>query len=151
MKTKLTRSQTDKILGGVCAGLGDYLNIDPVFVRLFFIVLTVIDGIGFWIYILLWLLMPASAADESHFEMNQFGERARQMGSEFSEAVSKPNPDVKKYLGAGLILMGLFFFFEKIIQQFDLGWFSWFNQDILQAVLLLAAGIVLLVRAVKER
>lgn len=151
MKAKLTRSQTDKILGGVCAGLGDYLNIDPVFIRLFFIILTVIDGIGFWIYILLWLLMPATQEDESKFEINQFGERARQMSSEFSEAVSKPNPDVKKYLGAGLILMGLFFFAERIIQQFDLGWFSWFNQDILQALLLLTAGIVLLVRAVKER
>ncbi len=151
MKSKLSRNQNDKILGGVCSGLGEYLHIDPVFVRLFFIVLTVIDGIGFWIYILLWLLMPATQEDERKFEMNQFGERARTMGGEFSEAVSKPNPDVKKYLGAGLILMGLFFFAERLVQQFDLGWFSWFNQDILQAILLLTAGIVLLVRAIKER
>ena len=151
MKAKLARNQNDKILGGVCSGLGEYLNIDPVFVRLFFIVLTVIDGIGFWIYILLWLLMPATQEDERKFEMNQFGERARQMSGEFSEAVSKPHPDVNKYLGAGLILMGLFFFAEKLVQQFDLGWFAWFNQDILQAILLLTAGIVLLVRAVKER
>ena len=151
MKSKLSRSQTDKILGGVCAGLGDYLKIDAVFIRLFFILLTVIDGIGFWIYILLWLLMPVTQEDDEKFEMNQFGERVRKMSSEFSEAVSKPNPDVKKYLGAGLILMGLFFFFERLVQQFDLGWFAWFNQDILQAILLLTAGIVLLVRAIKER
>ncbi|MDX9863421.1 MAG: PspC domain-containing protein [Anaerolineaceae bacterium] len=151
MKTKLSRSQTDKILGGVCAGLGDYLNIDPVFVRLFFILLTVMDGIGFWIYILLWLLMPESQADDSKFEMNQFGERARKMGGEFSEAVSRPNPDVKKYLGVGLVLMGLFFLFEEIVQQFNLGWFAWFNRGIFWALLLVAAGMILLVRAIKER
>jgi len=40
MENRLMRSQQDRILGGVCGGLGKYLNIDVVLVRLFFIVFT---------------------------------------------------------------------------------------------------------------
>jgi phage shock protein C len=151
MKAKLTRSQTDKILGGVCAGLGDYLNIDPVFIRLFFIILSALDGIGFWIYVILWIILPSPTVKYEEFEMGQVGERARQMGSEFSQAVSKPNPEGIKYLGIGLILVGIFFIAERIITQLDLRWFTWFNRDIIWAILLVTAGIVLLVRAIKER
>ncbi|MCD4672720.1 MAG: PspC domain-containing protein [Anaerolineaceae bacterium] len=153
MKSKLSRSQTDKILGGVCAGLGDYLNIDPVFVRLFFIILTAIDGIGLMIYFLLWIIMPSKAQSNENgkFEMDQIGDRAREMGSEFSQAVSKPNPQGVKYLGAGLILVGVFFIFERMIHQLNLRWFTWVNRDIFWALLLVTAGIVLLVRAFKER
>lgn len=151
MKAKLTRSNEDKILGGVCAGLGNYLNIDPVFIRLFFIILTSLDGIGFWIYILLWIILPSPTTQYENFEMNQVGERARQMGNEFSQAVSKPNPEGVKYLGIGLILVGIFFMAERIIYQLDLSWLNWYSRDILWALVLVAAGIVLLVRAVKER
>lgn len=151
MKAKLTRSNTDKILGGVCAGLGDYLNIDPVFIRLFFIILTALDGIGFWIYVILWIILPSPTIQYEKFEMDQVGERARQMGSEFSQAVSKPNPEGVKYLGIGLVLVGIFFMAERIIHQLDLRWFTWFDRDILWALLLVTAGVVLLVRAVKER
>lgn len=153
MKPKLTRSQTDKVLGGVCAGLGNYLNIDPVFVRLFFILITAMDGIGFMIYIVLWIIMPVENTAEVNekFEMDQIGSRARQMGTEFSQAVSQPNPQGIKYLGIGLVLAGVFFLAERVLQQFDLRWLNWINRDIFWALLLVAAGTVLLVRAFQER
>lgn len=58
MDKKLTRSNNDKMVGGVAAGLADYLNIDPVIVRLIFVLLTLKGGIGPVLYLVLWLIMP---------------------------------------------------------------------------------------------
>ncbi len=55
---RLTRSTTDVILTGVCGGLGEYFNIDPIIARLIFVVVTLASGFGIPAYILLWLLMP---------------------------------------------------------------------------------------------
>lgn len=54
---KLVRSHNDKIIFGVSGGLAHYLNIDPVLVRLFFVLLTLSTGWGFIVYILLAILM----------------------------------------------------------------------------------------------
>ncbi len=59
---KLTRSASQKMLGGVCGGLGEYFNVDPVLVRLIFVILTLADGVGLLAYAVLWLLMPEQAA-----------------------------------------------------------------------------------------
>jgi phage shock protein C len=58
MERKLKRSNKDKMLGGVCGGLGEHLNIDPTIVRLVFIILALAGGPGILIYIILWLIMP---------------------------------------------------------------------------------------------
>ena len=55
---QLVRSQEDRILFGVCGGLAEYLNIDPVLVRLFFVLFALSTGWGFIVYILLIILMP---------------------------------------------------------------------------------------------
>lgn len=52
------RSSTNKKLAGVCGGLGDYFNVDPLLVRLGFVMLAWIGGGGLMLYILLWLLAP---------------------------------------------------------------------------------------------
>jgi phage shock protein PspC (stress-responsive transcriptional regulator) len=50
------------MLFGVCAGLGHYLNIDPVVVRLVMVLLTLWNGIGLLAYVVLALLMPQEPA-----------------------------------------------------------------------------------------
>ena len=54
---KLYRSDEDKILGGVCGGLGEYFDIDPTLVRLIFILLG-LHGSGVILYLVAWLLIP---------------------------------------------------------------------------------------------
>lgn len=54
---KLMRSRSDKMIGGVAGGIGHYLAIDPVIVRLGFVAL-VFSGIGLLLYPLLWIIMP---------------------------------------------------------------------------------------------
>ena len=55
---RLMRSQEDRWLFGVSGGLAEYLNIDPVLVRLFFILFALSTGWGFIVYAALALLMP---------------------------------------------------------------------------------------------
>ncbi len=59
METKrLFRSRKDRIIGGVCGGLGNYLNIDPVLVRVVWAILFFAAGAGFLAYILAWIIIP---------------------------------------------------------------------------------------------
>ena len=55
---KLYRIPEGKILGGVCAGLGDYFNIDPVVIRLLWVMLAVLGGCGILAYIIALLVVP---------------------------------------------------------------------------------------------
>jgi phage shock protein C len=58
---RLVRSRTDKMVGGVCGGIGDYFEIDPTLVRIGFATLVLI-GVGspLLLYLLLWIIMPAA-------------------------------------------------------------------------------------------
>ncbi|NJN65957.1 MAG: PspC domain-containing protein [Chloroflexaceae bacterium] len=58
MQTRLTRSRTESIIGGVCGGLGEYFGVDPVMVRFIFVLVTFTSGLGLPVYLLLWVLMP---------------------------------------------------------------------------------------------
>jgi phage shock protein C len=54
---RLMRSRTEKIIAGVAGGIGQYLAIDPVIVRLAFAALS-LTGVGVLLYLILWLIMP---------------------------------------------------------------------------------------------
>lgn len=58
MSGRLLRTNDDRMIGGVCGGLGRYLKIDPVLVRLGFVLLTIYGGIGPVLYLVLLVLMP---------------------------------------------------------------------------------------------
>ncbi|MEW6152607.1 MAG: PspC domain-containing protein [Actinomycetota bacterium] len=55
---RLTRSRDDKVLGGLCGGLGRYFAVDPVVFRIAFVVLCFVGGTGFLLYLAGWLLVP---------------------------------------------------------------------------------------------
>ena len=59
-KGRLYRDSSDKMLGGVCSGIANYLNIDPAIVRLLFAIITFGGwGFGIFLYILAWIILPA--------------------------------------------------------------------------------------------
>lgn len=63
---RLYRSREDRMLFGVCGGLGEYLMLDPTIVRLIFIAIGFMAGPGILVaYLLLALIVPESAAEES--------------------------------------------------------------------------------------
>jgi phage shock protein C len=61
---RLYRSKKDRMLGGVCAGLGEHLDVDPTVIRLIWAVVSVLSiGTGIIIYILAWIIIPEEDAD----------------------------------------------------------------------------------------
>jgi phage shock protein C len=55
---RLYRSRTDKMIAGVCGGLANYFGLDPVLVRVIWVVAALSFGAGLLAYILLWLFVP---------------------------------------------------------------------------------------------
>ena len=62
---KLMRSSRDKKLGGVCAGLAEYFDIDPTIVRVVWLLAFLCAGAGFLVYIVLWIVLPLAPATEA--------------------------------------------------------------------------------------
>ena len=58
MEKRICRSKTQKMLGGVCGGIGEYFNIDPTIIRLIWGFSTLIWGAGLWAYIIAWVVIP---------------------------------------------------------------------------------------------
>ena len=59
MRTRLERSTTNKVVAGVCGGIGEYLQVDPTLVRVFFVIGTIVTGgLGLLGYIVAIVLLP---------------------------------------------------------------------------------------------
>ncbi len=63
MEKRLVRNVQDKKIAGVCAGLADYLDIDPTLVRALWILFTLLGGSGIIAYLILWLIIPESGTE----------------------------------------------------------------------------------------
>jgi len=55
---RLYRSGNDRILGGVCGGIADYLGVDPVIIRLLWVLLVLMGGAGVLLYLIAWIIIP---------------------------------------------------------------------------------------------
>jgi len=69
---KLYRDPDNRILGGVCTGLGEYLNIDPVILRVLFVIFAFIGFGGGIVYIALWIILPPAISVKDKFEMKGY-------------------------------------------------------------------------------
>jgi VIT1/CCC1 family predicted Fe2+/Mn2+ transporter/phage shock protein PspC (stress-responsive transcriptional regulator) len=58
------RSRSDRVLAGVCSGLGRYLGIDPVLLRVAFIILSLANGLGLIAYVVAWVAIPEEGPDQ---------------------------------------------------------------------------------------
>jgi phage shock protein C len=72
---RLYRSRTERMFGGVCAGLGEYAEVDPTIIRLIWVVLTLLSlGVGLVAYFVAWIIIPEG--------QNEMGLNTAQMTSE---------------------------------------------------------------------
>ena len=62
MEKKLYKSNTNKVIDGVCGGIGEYFNIDPTLVRLAWVVFCALGGSGLLAYIIMALIVPRQPA-----------------------------------------------------------------------------------------
>jgi|SRR5712664_3979276 len=89
------RRGNDRILGGVCSGLAEGLRIDPLWVRLGFVLLAFLQGVGLLIYIVLWLVMPeqVEGQDRTYSGFDSMGADLKRIGAELkSQFGGTPKP-----------------------------------------------------------
>ena len=55
---RLFRSRNNRVVAGVCSGLAEYFNIDIALMRVLFVVATICGSFGFWMYVILWIVVP---------------------------------------------------------------------------------------------
>jgi len=63
------RNPDEKVIGGVCSGIGAYFDIDPVWIRVLFLVLLFFTGIGFITYVILWAAIPEAKTTAQKLQM----------------------------------------------------------------------------------
>ncbi|MEP7040756.1 MAG: PspC domain-containing protein [Chloroflexota bacterium] len=127
-RPRLERSRSDRIIGGVAAGIGHHLGIEPVVVRIAFVVLTMALGFGLVVYLLAWLLAPEEALESA-------GQRRARI---------LIRPTLGQALGAALILAGVLLLL--LVTGF------WFGEELAWPVTLAAIGFAILwARSGEER
>ncbi len=59
---RLWRSRRDKKIAGVCGGLGEYFHMDPLWMRLLFVLFFILGGSALLVYVIMWLIVPLEPA-----------------------------------------------------------------------------------------
>ena len=119
-RPRLERSRIDRVIGGVAAGIGHHLGVEPTTVRVAFVLLSMAFGFGIVVYLLTWLLAPLEAAEPA---ANPVAQRVFR-------------PTLSQALGAALILVGV------VIVLFVSGF--WFGEAFAWPVTLGAIGFAIL-------
>jgi phage shock protein C len=164
------RRGSDRIIGGVCSGLGAYFHVEPLLVRIVFVVLALANGIGILLYLVLWLLMDPPVGGP--VPSRNLGERIRSMGDELREdfrtgffssqgssPAQRPTPSTTPgsggpgstpphyqrprglWFGAILIVIGLYILLQNTGVLNAFRWDVWFWPAVL-----IALGVIILIR-----
>lgn len=134
---KFERSATNKVIGGVCAGLADYLNMDVTLMRVLFVVAALCGSFGFWLYVILWIVAPS--------------QKVIGFNNQYQEPIDISTPeDDKKGLQKGAIVtaiiligIGLIALIDNFL-PIDWIWKLW-------PVILIALGIVIIMNTQKKQ
>jgi phage shock protein C len=124
----LRRRLDNRVIAGVCGGLADYFGIDPILVRLAFVVITFAGGAGVLAYIVLWIVMTPAPA----------GTPAQPITTGFSG-------QGPFWLGALLVALGALFLIGNT------GLFAWWNWNLFWPLALVALGVLILSHRVGAR
>ncbi len=157
MPKKLYRSRTDSVIGGVCGGLAEHFNIDPVIVRVLTVVSIFFGGFGLIAYLILWLVVPLQGSDAAQprdtiqANANEIKETAEGIGQEVREAFSTADRDPEaaarirsrrhRWMGIGLVGVG------GLILLSNLNVFSWFRWGVVWPVTVIIVGVLVLALA----
>jgi phage shock protein PspC (stress-responsive transcriptional regulator) len=111
---QLMRDQKRKILGGVCAGLANYFNVDALWIRLIFAILTFAWGLTIFIYIVMWILVPGS------FDLDEPIVGKKMYRDPEKKVIGGVAAGVAAYLGIDIIASRILFILLAIFGGFGL-------------------------------
>jgi phage shock protein C len=117
----LRRSRDDRVIAGVCGGLGAYLGIDPVLLRIAFVVLTIGAGSGILLYLIGWIAIPVEQPE--------------------TEPVERPavsTVSARMIVGGALVLLGAVLLMRRVL--------PWFDDRAIWPLILIAIGLLIATR-----
>lgn len=133
---RLIRSESDRVIAGVCGGLGNFFRVDSTIVRLAFVLLTLFGGSGLVIYIILWIIMPSEknanmplTEDAMRENIEEMKVRAKgfaeDIRGEFATRGQGNEKNNSKLGGFILLLIGLVFLLQtlNVIRIHEIGRF----------------------------
>ena len=144
---KLYRSRNDRVIAGVCAGVGKYLDVDPVIIRLIWAATILLAGTGIFLYVVAWIIMPEEPVQMPSEEKKTDSDF---IDSEFVNSTGNYTPEkkIKEQLererrsklaiGVGIVIVGIIFLFSQVF-SWTVSW-----RFIIGILLILAGGAVLL-------
>lgn len=157
MEKRLHRSRSNRIIWGVCGGLADYFGIDPVIVRVIFVLLIFANGLGILAYIILAIVIPAESSKAAtpkealRENVTELKELTSELGQEIRSSLAGEKKDEEEtakvrrrqlnILGIVLIIIGILF----LLGSFNLFW--WFNWGTLWPLILVAIGVLIILSA----
>jgi phage shock protein C len=137
MDRKLYRSRSDRIIGGVASGLADYFEIDPIIIRIAFVVAALGWGVSILAYILLWVIVPEEPLDWQKTPPEDLSVETDYINKVFSDR-QKRKQNRKVLAGVILILIGTIWFMSNI--------FSFINFHYLWPMVLIILGIIIMLK-----
>jgi phage shock protein C len=141
---QLYRSETNKIVAGVCGGLGEYFDVDPTVIRLAFVILSFVGASGFVLYMILWLVIPRRSdlrvgdRDTIRSSVEEMKSTARTFTS--SLGGPRSHSDNSNFIAMLFVILGVIF----LLKNFHL--FDIFDVGRLWPLVLVVVGIMLLVK-----
>lgn len=147
------RDPDNKVISGVCSGLAAYFGIDPVIIRILFVVFFFVGGSSFWVYIILWIAIPEAKTSVEKLQMkgepvninniekkikeelNDIGSRIKDYGSEAGMAFDKASRNIPPKTGIERFFNSLFDVMSHVFRAFG----------ILFGIVLIIVGIFMLV------
>ena len=161
MPKRLTRDPSRGVLAGVAAGFGEYLDVDPVLVRLAFVLLAFANGLGLLAYAVCWLVVPRREAAEgapsatppdaaAEVGIDAVREAGARFASELRSAAAgvrgkaPETAPVQAAVGSALVVGG------ALLLADNLGWLRWpywASLSTLWPLLLVALGVGLILKS----
>lgn len=165
---RLTRSRKDRMVGGVASGIGEYLNVDPIIIRILFIFLAFVGGSGIVAYIVLLFIMPEDNSspfaayeakkknpteeksepeeekeDEEKSSSEQTKNKIKEDFSDLMSSYKKKNSIAGVSVGVLLIVFG---FYILLARFFSFDWFKY-----LFPMMILFAGVLIILSSIKYK
>ncbi len=158
MKKKLYRSTKERIIAGVCGGIAEYFDVDPTLIRLLWILIVLLGGVGIIAYIIASIIIPKNPEEVAEAEgategKEDIGEKVKKGAKEvidevkerFESGGSLPETERNRRILGGIIIIviGLIFLLNSF--------FPWFGWGGLWPLVLIALGIIIIIQSSKKK
>ena len=158
MQKRLYRSRTDRILWGVCGGLAKYFDIDPIIIRIVFVLAVLANGAGILAYIILAIVVPLEGSEAATGEQTvkenvaEIRDTANQVGQEIRATLSGTKTETAgngargsrlTTLGAIIVALGI------ILLLANLDMFRWLWRFFWPVIIILT-GLFIIMRAARK-